>query len=246
MLPKISNILSFAAGVAVGAGLEYLLDPDAGHKRRKHYSHALGDYVSDIGDRVRHLGEDAYGRASHTARAARDWTMSTQQHARKRAGGWLDMYRNGQHDHDSHLGAGAMLGTALGAMGIGALIMYAFDPQMGQRRRAMVRDQAIGRWNDAREYVSDVARDAAGHIQGYAHEARSVIQGDKPTDQQLEERIRSQLGHLTDQAAGIQVMVQDGVVTLRGNAPQGDRDKIEEGVRGVSGVRNVENELQSA
>ncbi len=246
MLPKISNIVSFAAGVAVGAGLEYLLDPDSGQKRRRHYSHTVSDYVSDLGDKVRHLGEDAYGRASHSARTARDWTMARTHHAHQRAGGWLAMHRNDHHDQDSRMGTGAMISTALGALGVGALIMYIFDPQSGARRRAMARQRAQGRWNEAREYVRGKARYAAGHLQGYAHEARSMFQQDEPTDQQLRERVRAQLGHLTDQASNIQVDVQDGVVTLRGSVPESDREKIEKGIRSIRGVREVANELQTA
>jgi hypothetical protein len=31
--------------------------------------------------------------------------------------------------------------TAVGAFGLGALVMYIFDPQQGRRRRALARDQ---------------------------------------------------------------------------------------------------------
>lgn len=246
MLPKLSHIVSFAAGAAVGAGIEYLLDPDSGKKRRDHYSTLLGEYASDMGDRTRDIGGKAYDRASHAADQARGWAMSTGHRARRRADRWLrHMHRNGHHDtgHQPHVGT--MIGATLGALGLGAVLMYALDPQMGRRRRAMVRDQATGRWHDARDYVSHKARHAAGHLKGYAHEARAAFQPDNPTDEQLSERVRAQLGHFTTQAAGIEVAVQEGVVTLRGNVPESERMKIEEGIRAVRGVRNVENQLQT-
>lgn len=241
-----TNAFSFIAGMAVGAGIEYLLDPDAGKQRRDYYSHALGDYMQEMGDRVQHFGEDAYDRAGETARAARSWATSAGHRARKQADGWLSMHRSRHNQSADYQTAGAMVGTAIGALGLGALLMYAFDPQMGRRRRAMARDQAMGRLHDARDYVGEKARYAAGHAKGYAHEARSAFQSDQPTDQQLHERVCSQLGHFTDQAGRIEVFVQGGTVTLRGSASAAEMAKIEEGIRGVRGVRNVENQLQTA
>lgn len=232
----IGNLISFAAGVAVGAGLEYLMDPEAGHKRRHRYGRAVSGYAHSLGDRVRHLGEDTYIRAGESARAAGSWI----------AAHTPELHRHRPADVDGHhgFGGGSLIGTAVGALGIGALLMYIMDPQQGRRRRARARDQAIGRWNETRQYLQNKARYAAGHLKGYAHEARAAIHADRPSDEQLRERVLSQLGHYTTQTGTIEVDVRDGHVLLRGSAPGSEVDRIVNGVRGVRGVQQVDNQLQ--
>jgi hypothetical protein len=39
--------------------------------------------------------------------------------------------------------------TLIGGLGLGAGLMYVFDPDRGKRRRAMARDKAESLWKDS-------------------------------------------------------------------------------------------------
>lgn len=67
--------------------------------------------------------------------------------------------------------------TVLGAAGLGALMMYLYDPKGGRRRRAMIRDKAVGLTNDAREAIGKKTKDLTNRAQGVAHEAKAMISG---------------------------------------------------------------------
>ena len=58
----------------------------------------------------------------------------------------------------------------LSGLGLGALLMYLFDPQGGNRRRAVVRDKAIKLNRQAREAVVGTAKDISNRAQGIVHD----------------------------------------------------------------------------
>ncbi len=66
-------------------------------------------------------------------------------------------------------------GTAalLGGMGLGAALMYYFDPTRGARRRGMLRDRLTHAANAAGDAVGTTSRDLANRARGFAAEARS-------------------------------------------------------------------------
>lgn len=68
--------------------------------------------------------------------------------------------------------------TVLGAIGIGAFLMYLFDPRSGNRRRALIRDKAVGISNDIQETLDKRSRDLSNRAKGLMHEAKSAIAGD--------------------------------------------------------------------
>jgi hypothetical protein len=55
--------------------------------------------------------------------------------------------------------------------------MYLFDPNGGRRRRALIRDKAVGLTNDAREAIDKKTRDLGNRAQGLMHEAKSMVTG---------------------------------------------------------------------
>jgi hypothetical protein len=69
--------------------------------------------------------------------------------------------------------------SLLAGAGLGAGLMYAFDPQMGRRRRAQVRDKAVHLAHDARDVASTVARDVKNRAKGLASGDLSVLAGGK-------------------------------------------------------------------
>ena len=60
---------------------------------------------------------------------------------------------------------------------------------------------------------------------------------------QLAERVRAALGHQSDHMRTLEVVVQDGVVTLRGAVPTDELQRVLRAARKVRGVREVRDEL---
>ena len=65
----------------------------------------------------------------------------------------------------------------LGGLGAGAALMYLFDPNGGRRRRALIRDKAVGVSNDLRQGIHARTHDLANRTRGMIHEARSIMPG---------------------------------------------------------------------
>ena len=63
----------------------------------------------------------------------------------------------------------------LAGFGIGALVMYLFDPQAGNRRRAFLRDKAVKFNRQAQEAIEGKAKDLSNRAKGLAHDVRSTI-----------------------------------------------------------------------
>ena len=67
----------------------------------------------------------------------------------------------------------------LGGIGIGVALMYVFDPERGKRRRALIRDKAIGLKNDISGMAEKRAVDMKNRAKGMLHEAKSALSNDK-------------------------------------------------------------------
>ena len=76
---------------------------------------------------------------------------------------------------------GKILGL-LSGVGIGVALMYVLDPERGKRRRAMIRDKAIGLKNDLSDMAEKKAVDMKNRAQGMLHEAKSALTKDKTDD----------------------------------------------------------------
>jgi hypothetical protein len=74
-----------------------------------------------------------------------------------------------------HTGGQTMI-RILGALGIGALAMYFFDPQNGRRRRALMRDKAVHYHKEAREYADATYQDLRNRAQGAIAETRGYVE----------------------------------------------------------------------
>jgi osmotically-inducible protein OsmY len=133
--------------------------------------------------------------------------------------------------------------TLLAGIGIGAVLMYLLDPERGGRRRAMMRDQVVSLLKTSGRDMRDRAVDVRNRIGGKVVEARNAHQADEPSDQQLEARVRSQLGHHVEHVRPIEVSVDAGCVTLRGPVLVTELDEVISTVRSVRGVHDVVNQL---
>ena len=88
------------------------------------------------------------------------------------------------------------LKTILTSIGIGAGLMYFFDPQHGDRRRAMVRDRANRFVNSIDESVDIAMEDARNRARGVLSEMTARLSDQGAPDWILEERVRSNLGRI--------------------------------------------------
>ena len=63
----------------------------------------------------------------------------------------------------------------LGALGVGALLMYMLDPDRGIQRRALILDK-VGKLNrQTKEAMIEKARDLSNRAKGLLHEAEAVF-----------------------------------------------------------------------
>jgi hypothetical protein len=63
----------------------------------------------------------------------------------------------------------------LTGLGAGAAIMYLFDPQDGNRRRALIRDKAVKLNRQTREAVEGTAQDLSNRAKGVVHQLKSSM-----------------------------------------------------------------------
>jgi hypothetical protein len=95
--------------------------------------------------------------------------------------------------HGTHHG----LASIIGSVALGAVAMYAFDPDKGRRRRALARDKAYSLMLDTRHAAGATKRDVAHRLDGLQARARRLWTT-RPTadDLQLIERVRARMGRM--------------------------------------------------
>lgn len=136
--------------------------------------------------------------------------------------------------------------SMIGGVGLGAALAYLYDPEMGNRRRAMIRDKAVRALNKTGEAVETTARDVQHRLIGTVAELRSRVEeaGEEVGDELLEARVRAKLGMVSSHPGAIEVRVNDGKVTLSGPILAEEVDHVLSAVSFVRGVKEVENQLE--
>ncbi len=134
--------------------------------------------------------------------------------------------------------------TFLKGIGLGAGFMYFFDPNRGAYRRGLVRDQVIRTGKQAAEAVDSTVSDLNNRMSGALAKADSIFDSGEVSDETLEARIRSRMGHVISHSRDVTVQVHYGRVTLRGSVPINEVDSLVDCVRRVRGVVGVENEVE--
>jgi osmotically-inducible protein OsmY len=134
---------------------------------------------------------------------------------------------------------------------LGGAAAFFLDPQLGKRRRHLIRDRALRGLRRLRRLAVGKTKFAAGHVQGVAAEARSAVtRPEVPTDDAtvrqriMSDALRDALQSQPDVKDHIEVDVQNGVATLRGPVPsQSLADELVARVRAVPGVEAVSHGL---
>lgn len=132
----------------------------------------------------------------------------------------------------------------LAGIGIGAAAMYYLDPQRGMARRTQVKDQTGGKIRSARRDLEVTRRDLRNRARGAAAELRGRLRHEQIEDDQLEERVRAELGHhVSSSLRRVEINAQNGRVMLSGEIDADDHDEAIDAARHVRGVHDVEDHL---
>jgi osmotically-inducible protein OsmY len=133
----------------------------------------------------------------------------------------------------------------------GAALAYFLDPQNGRRRRHQSRDQALSLARHAakraRKLVHHATADATGTARRAAHALRPPVDVELD-DATLVDKVESIVFRKDDVPKGqININAENGVVFLRGRVERPELvETLEKRVRGVNGVKDVENLLHTA
>jgi uncharacterized membrane protein len=133
----------------------------------------------------------------------------------------------------------------LGGIGLGAGLMYIFDPDKGRRRRATARDAAHHIANALDDAAGKTSRDLSNRAHGLVAELDSIFRCEEADDDVVAERVRSKLGRAVSHPHAIHVAVDQGRVTLSGQVLASEVDQLINRVQSVRGVTGVENRLEA-
>lgn len=122
--------------------------------------------------------------------------------------------------------------------------MYLLDPQMGNRRRALIRDKCIHAIKLTEEGIATTWRDARNRAYGTIASLRSALNRPAAGDEVVTERVRSELGFLVNHPSSISVEVKDGQVRLFGPILANEVDRLLNAIKKIKGVRSVESRLE--
>ena len=67
----------------------------------------------------------------------------------------------------------------IGGLGLGAGVMYLLDPEMGRRRRALLRDRLVSLGGEAGDAARVAGYDLSHRAQGLLAQTRSLVAGEE-------------------------------------------------------------------
>jgi hypothetical protein len=128
-------------------------------------------------------------------------------------------------------------------MTAGALLMFLFDPQLGRRRRALLRDKIVHYRRLLREGSRATWSDTQNRATGLWATLQSFFAGEwEVPDKVLENRVRSRLGRIVSHPGWLQVKADHGAVKVAGHVPEREKDRLLATVVSIRGVQKVEEE----
>ena len=133
--------------------------------------------------------------------------------------------------------------------GLGAGLMYFFDPTDGNRRRAMAKDRIAAFGRKLVRRGERTGRGVASQAYGVKQKATHLREEQKELDDvTLARKVESEIFRDADAPKGrVSVNVANGVVQLRGEVERPDLvEELEAATRKVQGVKDVENLLHPA
>jgi osmotically-inducible protein OsmY len=132
-------------------------------------------------------------------------------------------------------------------VGLGALIAYYFDPESGNRRRALARDRIPALFRRSSRKIEQAGRAAAAEAYGAKQKVKHLKEEEKPQpdDVTLTRKVETEIFRAEGVPKGqINVNAENGVIVLRGEVEKPTMIKdLEKRTRKVQGVKEVENLL---
>jgi gas vesicle protein len=192
-----SNTVSLLGGAALGAVAAYVLDPDQGQSRRREISSRAGDlgqYAQSIADQVKSHAVDVakhpqaivdqahqelHSSIQSLVDRAKDYAGNLSDRGRSTASDLSDrakksLQRQTGLEVEHHSNAGLTAGT-IGALAIGAGVMFFLDPARGHGRRAWAEDKISSWARRGTKSATRYSRHVGNQAKGVAHEAKKSI-----------------------------------------------------------------------
>jgi osmotically-inducible protein OsmY len=134
----------------------------------------------------------------------------------------------------------------IGLLAVGAtvaVVAYLFDPDKGKTRRTQITGRLGGALRTGRRRAGRAGRRAASDVSGFKDRAVHSEDSLPPNDPALVGKVESEvMGRYP--GLSLNINAEYGVVSLRGEVPSEElRDEIEQEVRKVTGVIDVNNFL---
>jgi hypothetical protein len=136
--------------------------------------------------------------------------------------------------------------TLVSGMILGATIMYIFDEHRGAKRRAYARDKVIRAAHvlarGARKSGRDLLNRATGSVAELGASIRDRVRA--LPDDQLVDRVRSQLGHVVSHSGLLNVQARSGYVTVSGPVLEWEVEKVQNRIKKIRGVKQCRLQLE--
>lgn len=158
---------------------------------------------------------------------------------------YLNWYETKERRWQETASTAAMVGAGLcAAVGVGASLMYFFDPQKGRSRRNQYRDKIFSVWNHGVEAVEHTLGNLENRTEGKLAELRGKFVNHTPVpDGRLVGRVRTKLGRVIDHPHDVHVDAENGKVVISGVVPRNEVRRVATAVSAVPGVKSVDNRL---
>jgi hypothetical protein len=122
--------------------------------------------------------------------------------------------------------------------------MYFFDPQQGNRRRALFRDKLNRLSHDTADGLDAAWRDLQNQMHGCLAEVESLFESHEAPDEVIVQRVRSKAGRYLSHSSALEVDVAEGCVVLRGPVLATEIQPLVQAIRRVPGVCSVDNQME--
>ena len=133
--------------------------------------------------------------------------------------------------------------AAIGGLGLGAGLMFIFDPSRGRRRRALIRDRIVHTGHLLAHAIGVTSRDLSNRASGMLAIGNHLFDREAVSNEVLLARVRARLGRSVSHPHAISVTVTNGHVTLSGPVLAQELGRALAGLSSVRGIRKVENLL---
>jgi hypothetical protein len=199
--------------------------------------HLHGHHLPDIAAQTYRELRDRVGERAQRAKAEVSARARDTQH---RANLALGRESEREHPYDGQTAC------ALGAMALGAGLVWMFDPRVGRSRRTWLRDKTMKWARNTGDLMNHSGRRVADHLRGTVAETRRKFRGEPVSDEKLVARVRSELGRVVHDMSTLQITASDGHVTIVGQCEPSQAREIVECTEQIIGVRSVDTQLSGA